>query len=113
MNARPPAGEIIVGRGNAGLIPETKSIPGSGMAQRKNPRRRITVIAVLAIALLFPAPPVFSADLVFGNFSAGELTGWTPKVFKGETSYTLVSDGDRLLFEGDRRGAGAGAGAGG
>src|SRR3989304_6697675 len=103
MNARPPAGEIIVGRGNAGLIPETKAIPGSGMAQRKNPRRRITVIAVLAIALLFPAPPVFSADLVLGNFSAGELTGWTPKVFKGETSYTLVSDGDRLPLEGARR----------
>ena len=108
MNARPPAGEIIVGRGNAGLIPETKSIPGSGMAQRKNPRRRITVIAVLAIALLFPAPPVFSADLVFGNFSAGELTGWTPKVFKGETSYTLVSDGDRLVLKAHSRGTASG-----
>ncbi|HJX15989.1 MAG TPA: hypothetical protein VJ386_09655, partial [Candidatus Deferrimicrobiaceae bacterium] len=75
------------------MVPKTKAIPDSGRVQKKNPRRRITVIAVWAIALLLPTPPVFSADLVLGNFSTGELTGWTPKIFKGETSYTLVSDG--------------------
>jgi len=108
MNARTPAGEIIVGRGEAGLIPKTKSIFDSGRARRKNPGRRITVIAVWAIALLLPTPPVFSADLVLGNFSTGELTGWTPKIFKGETSYTLVSDGDRRVLMAHSRGAASG-----
>ena len=28
----------------------------------------------------------------YGRFSAGDLSGWTDKVFKGKTDYTLVTD---------------------
>src|SRR3990172_9508866 len=108
MIARTPAGEFIAGRGDAGLIQKRKSIPDYGMARRKNPRRRVTVTAFFTIALLIPTPPVFGESLVLGNFSTGNLSGWKPKIFHGETSYSLVFEGERRVLMAHSRGAASG-----
>ena len=45
---------------------------------------------LLAAALLWPLlTGAGESTLNIGHFSAGDLTGWDSKVFKGETSYTL------------------------
>jgi len=72
------------------------------------PRGRRTCFAVMVFTLLAFSPRVFGENLVLGNFSAGDLTGWNPKVFKGETSYTLVSDGDRRVLKAHSRATASG-----
>ena len=50
--------------------------------------------AGLFTALLTFAPGALCAqEIVLGRFSAGDLTGWEPKSFKGETRYRLAKDG--------------------
>jgi len=60
------------------------------------------------LALFLLAPPGFCEDLLLGNFSAGDLSGWMPKVFQGKTSYTPVSDGDRRVLRAESRKAASG-----
>ena len=72
------------------------------------PRGRATCFAVLVFTLLVFSPQGFSENLVLGNFSAGDLAGWNPKIFKGETSYTLVSDGDRRVLKAHSRATASG-----
>ena len=55
--------------------------------------------SVLALALFLLAPPGFCEDLLLGNFRAGDLAGWNPKVFKGKTSYSLVIDGQMRVLK--------------
>ena len=51
------------------------------------------VLCVLA-ALLTLVPGVLQAqEIVIGRFSKGDLSGWEPKSFKGETRYRLTKDG--------------------
>ena len=48
----------------------------------------------LLLSLLVLAPGALHAqETVLGRFSAGDLTGWEPKSFKGETRYRLTKDG--------------------
>jgi hypothetical protein len=55
--------------------------------------------AFLVLTLLFAAPgPEASAEIVVGNFSAGELSGWRSRAFRGETSYRLVEDAGRTVL---------------
>ncbi len=82
------------------------SVPGP--ARKEDKRRGGIRVPALALALLLLAPPVFCEDLLLGNFSAGDLSGWTPKVFKGETSYTLVADGERRFLKAESNGAASG-----
>jgi hypothetical protein len=63
---------------------------------------------VLALVLFLLAPRGFCEDLLLGNFSAGDLSGWSPKVFQGKTSYTLVSDGGRRVLRAESRKAASG-----
>ena len=50
--------------------------------------------ACLFIVLAALATDVAQAqEIVLGRFSAGDLTGWEPKSFKGETRYRLAKDG--------------------
>lgn len=52
--------------------------------------------AVLAVLLL--CAPAGAEDLTVGDFSAGDLTGWEPKEFKGQTTYALTDvDGKKVL----------------
>lgn len=51
-----------------------------------------------ALGALAAVPAAASEPLVVGRFSAGDLSGWEPKAFEGETSYRLVDgDGGKVL----------------
>lgn len=50
------------------------------------------------IILLFPLSLLAAADLHIGDFSAGDLSGWTEKTFKGKTTYDFVKDGDTTVL---------------
>jgi hypothetical protein len=72
--------------GRAGLLRmmhKRKFAPVPGTARRKHPRKRTKHVTVLALAFLLIAPSAVSESLVLGNFSAGDLSGWKPKVFQG------------------------------
>ena len=65
-------------------------------------------IPVSVLALLLLAPSGFCKDLLLGNFGAGDLSGWQPKVFHGETSYSLVKEGARQVLKAESRQAASG-----
>ena len=44
---------------------------------------------LIALAILAASPATSSPDLPVGRFSTGDLSGWSDKVFKGKTVYTL------------------------
>jgi hypothetical protein len=84
------------------------SVPGP--ARKEAPRRggnRIPPLALMLVLFLL-APPGFCEDLLLGNFSAGDLSGWMPKVFQGKTSYTLVREGERSVLQAESRMAASG-----
>ena len=64
--------------------------------------------AAASILLAMIARPALSADLAVGSFSTGDLTGWTPKIFKGETVYRLVENDGRTVLKAESRGAASG-----
>ena len=86
----------------------TKGISASGVARTKRGHQRRKRIAALAIGLFLLLPPAFGEDLTLGNFSAGDLAGWNPKIFKGETTYTLVVDGNVRVLKAHSRAAASG-----
>jgi len=90
------------------MIRRTIPVSVSGRAIREGMRLWAKGIPALALALFFLAPAVFAGDLVLGNFSAGDLAGWKPKRFRGETSYSLVVDGDRRVLKAQSRAAASG-----
>lgn len=72
---------------------------------------RLAAGLALAVALLLAAPaaaPAAAAELKLGNFSAGDLTGWEVKEFKGRTSYDLVADGGRTVLRAQADGTASG-----
>ncbi len=54
------------------------------------------------------AGPGLAAAEEIGRFSSGDLTGWTPKSFVGETSYRLVEENGALVLEAASEGAASG-----
>jgi len=57
---------------------------------------------LLALLLTLPlagAGPAWAGEVTVGNFSAGDLTGWEAKVFKGQTDYQLVRDQGRTVLK--------------
>ncbi len=90
------------------MMAKTIETSASGVARTKRGHRRQTRIAALAIGLFLLIPPAFGEDLILGNFSAGDLAGWNPKIFKGETSYTLVVDGNVRVLKAHSRAAASG-----
>ena len=51
-------------------------------------RKSPAIVLGLFTAFLALAPGVPRAqEIVLGRFSAGDLSGWQPKSFKGETKY--------------------------
>lgn len=71
------------------------------------PRPGPIAAALVAVALLV-AGPAPAAELKVGNFSAGDLTGWEVKEFKGRTSYSLVADGGRQVLKAQADGTASG-----
>jgi len=64
--------------------------------------------ACLGLAIFLFARPCFSGERIVGNFGAGDLSGWTPKVFKGETSYSFVKEDGRTVLKAYSRSAASG-----
>src|SRR4030067_481515 len=82
------------------------SLSGNAWGEKTGSRGESLPATALALCLL--APAVFAGDLVLGNFSAGDLAGWRPKRFRGETSYSLVVEGGRRVLKAQSRGAASG-----
>lgn len=51
------------------------------------------------IILILIRPDAGAETLHLGNFSSGELSGWTDKIFKGKTTYSLFKDGDKTVVK--------------
>ncbi len=64
----------------------------------------------LAVPLLFLllAGECFAAEITVGNFASGDMTGWKPKIFKGETLYSFVRDGKRTVLKAYSKNAASG-----
>jgi hypothetical protein len=82
--------------------------PSPGPGRKRRPRLRANRAAFLVLLLLLLGPSAFSEEIVLGRFSAGDLSGWKPKVFRGQTSYSFVVDGERQVLMARSRGAASG-----
>lgn len=71
-------------------------------------RLRGSSLPFLGLALLLLVPSGFCEDLLLGNFSAGDLSGWMPKAFQGKTFYSLVNEGERRVLRAESRQAASG-----
>lgn len=69
--------------------------------------RKGVVLFLLAAPLCLAAPGI-AGDLVLGNFRAGDLSGWAPRIFRGETSYGFVTEGGRRVLRAHSRGTASG-----
>jgi hypothetical protein len=71
-------------------------------------RKPVLSLACLGLAIFLVAFPCLSGERIVGNFSAGDRSGWTPKVFKGETSYSFVKEDGRTVLKAHSRAAASG-----
>ena len=71
-------------------------------------RKPARSIACLALAASLFARPCLSGERIIGKFSAGDRSGWTPKVLRGETSYSLVKEDGRTVLKAHSRAAASG-----
>jgi hypothetical protein len=56
--------------------------------------------SLLFLAAFCLARPSSAAEVLhLGKFSNGDLSGWTEKVFKGKTTYTLFKDGEQTVVK--------------
>jgi Protein of unknown function (DUF3047) len=54
---------------------------------------------IIMLILAIPTCLAASETLHLGRFSSGELSGWTDKVFKGKTTYSIVQEGERSVLK--------------
>jgi hypothetical protein len=54
------------------------------------------------------AEEIHSDQLVIAAFSRGDLAGWSEKIFKGKTDYSIVQEGDRKALRAVSRNAASG-----
>jgi hypothetical protein len=64
--------------------------------RHKAPGNRLLLLPFLLLLLTGSAA---AAPLEVGRFSAGDLSGWRDKPFKGKTVYTLVKDDGRTVLK--------------
>lgn len=73
---------------------------------RKQPA---TAAFALAALLALPGGASFAEETVIGRFSAGDLSGWEPKRFAGETAYRLTREaGGGTVLEAISKGTASG-----
>jgi hypothetical protein len=60
---------------------------------------KIPAIGLIMATLLLGAIQCTSAELVLGGFSSGNLAGWSDKIFKGKTTYTLIRENDKSVLK--------------
>lgn len=63
---------------------------------------------IAALALLTAVQPSVAGELAVGKFSAGELSGWEDKSFKGKTDYSLATDDGKKVLRAHSRIAASG-----
>ena len=61
---------------------------------------------ILLLSVL--AGPGIAAAEEIGRFSSGDLSGWTPKSFSGETSYRLIEENGAIILEAVSNGTASG-----
>lgn len=73
------------------------------------PLRGLRIGTFLATVLILSlAIPAGAEEVKVGNFSAGDLDGWSPRSFGGVTEYSLVRLGERTVLKADSRGTASG-----
>ena len=60
---------------------------------------KIPAIGLILATLLLGAIQCTAAELILGEFSSGNLTGWSDKIFKGKTTYTLIKENDKSVLK--------------
>jgi hypothetical protein len=60
---------------------------------------KIPAIGLIMATLLLVAIQCTAAELVLGEFSSGNLAGWSDKIFKGKTTYTLIRENDKSVLK--------------
>ncbi len=66
------------------------------------------LVVVLLCFRILSAEEVLSDQLVVAAFSRGDLSGWSEKIFKGKTDYSIVQAGDRKALRAISRNAASG-----
>lgn len=74
---------------------------------RKYPGVHVKYFLLFLIFLLVGGT-LCAAELAVGRFSAGNLSGWKEKVFKGRTDYALVTDGGTTVLRAHSRNTASG-----
>lgn len=69
---------------------------------------KIPAIGLILATLFLGAIQCTAAELVLGEFSSGNLTGWSDKIFKGKTTYTLVKENDKSVLKANSEKAASG-----
>jgi len=58
----------------------------------------LKIVPYLIIPLLTAATCI-AGEMIVGHFSSGDLTGWKDEVYKGKTTYSLVTDDGRTVLK--------------
>lgn len=86
----------------------SRAAAGSDASGFFMPARMALASGAAFLALLSASPPVPAAELRVGAFSAGDLSGWEEKSFKGHTRYALVTEDGRTVLGAETDGAASG-----
>jgi hypothetical protein len=65
-------------------------------------------IGMMNIFILLIASIALADTISIGSFATEGLTGWDEKSFKGNTVYTVISDGNQKVVKADSRGTASG-----
>lgn len=60
---------------------------------------KIPAIGLILATLLLGSVHCTAAELVLGEFSSGNLTGWSYKIFKGKTTYTVIKENGKSVLK--------------
>jgi len=63
---------------------------------------KMTAVKIIVFGLFFGFGAVAWADsgkLLIGNFAQGEMSGWEPMEFTGQTEYAIIEKDDALLLQ--------------
>ena len=71
-------------------------------------RRTLNIWGLLLGALFVPHAALAEARIDVARFSRGDLDGWYPKIFSGETRYTLEPGNGRFVLRAESRATASG-----
>jgi hypothetical protein len=68
----------------------------------------VAVAVLLSYAQAFSGEENYPDQVVVAAFSTGDLSGWSKKIFKGETDYSIIQAGDRKVLRAISKNAASG-----